>query len=108
MTYELWGFVFMTVGVLAIISSRWPPVSETWGYQALTGLSAGWAAFYLMGVLFHDSSPSNLSGFLSWGLIGFLWWAVSGLVNPKSLIHLLNENDLLREENARLKKEQEA
>lgn len=79
---ETWGFVFMGAGLLAIISSRWPPVSETWGYFVLTGLSAGWSAFYLTGMIFADSPSSNISAFLTWGLIAFLWWAISGLVNP--------------------------
>lgn len=77
-----WGGVFIAAGVLSIISSRWPPVAETWGYMVLTGLSAGWSATYLLGVVLMDSPATNLSGFLSWGLLGFMWWAVSGLVNP--------------------------
>lgn len=77
-----WGLIFVASGIMAIISSRWPPISETWGYTVLTGLSAGWATFYLTGVWFGTSPDSNLSGFFSWGLIGFLWWAISGLRNP--------------------------
>lgn len=103
--YNNWGYVFIFVGLLALLSSRWPPISETWGYQALTGLSVGWAGFYLTGVVFYEAPMSNLSGFLSWGLIGFLWWAVSGLVNPIHLLRLLNEVDALREENLQLHRE---
>ena len=77
-----WGGIFILSGLLAILSSRWPPFSETWGYTVLTGLSAGWAGFYLVGVL--DGAPrQGLSGVLSWGLIAFMWWAISGLVNPE-------------------------
>lgn len=79
---EVWGGVFMVCGALALISSRWPPISKTWGYMVLTGLSSGWAAFYLMGVLIFHTSRQNLSAVLSWGLIAFLWWAISGLRNP--------------------------
>lgn len=79
---QIWGGVFMFSGFLAIISSRWPPISKTWGYMVLTGLSSGWAMFYLMGVVAFDAPSQNLSGVLSWGLIGFLWWAISGLRNP--------------------------
>lgn len=85
MSFEAWGCVFIFAGFLAILSSRWPPVSKTWGYMVLTGLSAGWSAFYAMGVIFKDSPPSNLSGTLSWGLIGFMWWAISGLLNPNDV-----------------------
>lgn len=77
-----WGWIFICSGFLAILSSRWPPVSETWGYTVLTGLSSGWAMFYLVGVLFWHSPPTNLSGVMSWGLIAFMWWAISGLKNP--------------------------
>lgn len=103
--YNHWGFVFIFAGCLAILSSRWPPISETWGYQALTGLSAGWACFYLAGVVFHDAPMQGLSGFLSWGLIGFMWWAISGLVNPKHLMGMLNDLRALQSENLELHRE---
>lgn len=103
--YNHWGFVFVFVGLLALVSSRWPPISETWGYQALTGLSVAWSGFYLTGVLFYGSPSSNLSGALTWGLIGFLWWGVSGLSNPSHLTRLFNDNYALREENLQLHKE---
>lgn len=82
MSLEKWGVVFVLCGALSIVSSRWPPISETWGYAVLTGLSAGWAAFYAMGVIFDESPAANLNGTLSWGLIAFMWWAISGLDNP--------------------------
>jgi hypothetical protein len=83
---DVWGGVFILSGLLAILSSRWPPFSETWGYFVLTGLSAGWSGFYATGVIFGDSPTSNLNGALSWGLIAFLWWAISGLTNPTTVI----------------------
>lgn len=79
---EVWGVIFILAGVLAIISSRWPPISATWGYGVLTGLSSGWAAFYGVGVFFGFSPVSNLRGALVWGLLGFAWWVISGLSNP--------------------------
>ena len=88
-----WGSLFIFTGSLSIISSRWPPVSETWGYTALTGLSAAWSAFYLTGVVFQNSSISNLSGALSWGMIAFMWWAISGLKNPESGSEVRYERD---------------
>lgn len=100
--YNHWGLVFMFVGVLAIISSRWPPVSETWGYTLLTGQSAAWALFYAAGVVFGTSPTSNLSSVLTWGLIGFMWWIISGLVNPRVLKKLLAEMASLRHENLQL------
>lgn len=79
---NVWGFIFVLAGIMSIISSRWPPISETWGYTVLTGLSAAWSSFYGFGVIFGDAPTSNLSAMLTWGVIAFLWWAVSGLVNP--------------------------
>lgn len=102
--YNHWGYVFVAIGILSIVSSRWPPVSETWGYQALTGQAVAWAGFYGAGVFFYDTPNSNLSAALTWGLIGFMWWAISGLVNPKTTRCLLFELDVLRKENAELRK----
>lgn len=97
--YNNWGYVWLLVGVISVISSRWPPISETWGYTVLTGQSAAWALFYATGILFGDSPNSNVSGVLSWGLIAFMWWAISRLVNPEVLAKLLLELRALRAEN---------
>jgi hypothetical protein len=77
-----WGSVFVFAGLLTILSSRWPPLTETWGYIVLTSLSAGWASTYLMGILFMDSPSSNSSQVFLWGCLAFLWWGISGLLNP--------------------------
>jgi hypothetical protein len=79
---DFWGVVFMVSGVLTSISSRWPPFAEVWGYMLLTGLSAAWAGGYVSGIIFYHSPTTNLSGALLWGLLAFLWWAISGLLNP--------------------------
>lgn len=83
---EVWGWVFVLAGILSVISSRWPPFAETWGYVVLTGLSGGWGSNYLMGILFGDSPWTNISGCLLWGLLGFLWWAISGMANPEKMV----------------------
>lgn len=90
---EFWGSAFTIVGMLVIVSSRWPPVAERWGYMLLTGFSAGWAATYATGVIFGDSPASNLAIALIWGLLAFLWWAVSGFVNPDKTIVVVITND---------------
>jgi hypothetical protein len=84
--FEVWGVIFAVSGILTVISARWPPISETWGYMVLTGLSAGWGCFYATGVIFGDSPSSNYYGFLTWSLLGFLWWAISGLTNPTVVV----------------------
>jgi len=79
---EVWGGLFMAAGALAMLSSRWPPLTETWGYMVLTGLSAGWAATYLLGILFFEAPVINGTQVLVWGILAFMWWAISGLLNP--------------------------
>lgn|SRR5512134_98145 len=79
---KVWGAGFVAAGVLTIISSRWPPMVETWGYVLLTSLSVGWGTAYLMGIVFGSSPWANINGFFLWTLLGFMWWAVSGLLNP--------------------------
>lgn len=78
----VWGGAFIMAGVLSLISSRWPPFAETWGYVVMTSLSTGWAAAHLMGMLFADAPYTNAISSIVWGAFGFLWWAVSGLLNP--------------------------
>lgn len=97
--YNNWGYVWMLIGFLSIISSRWPPVSETWGYTALTGQASAWGLFYAASILFGDAPNSTISGVLSWGLIGFMWWAISRLVNPEVLAKLLVQLRALQAEN---------
>lgn len=86
MPLDKWGFVFLITGIVTAISSRWPPVSKTWGYFLLTGLSAAWSGFYAWAVVFLDSPWTNMSAVLIWGVIAFLWWAISGLVEPVVVI----------------------
>lgn len=83
---DVWGGVFAISGLLAMVSSRWPPISATWGYTVLTGLSAGWGAFYGVGVTLGSAPMSNLRGALTWSLVAFMWWAISGLSNPARVI----------------------
>jgi hypothetical protein len=80
---EFWGGVFVSAGLLALISSKWPPLVEAWGYVVLTGLSLAWGTAYLTGILFTDSPRANISGFLIFSTLGVLWWAISGLRNPE-------------------------
>lgn len=81
-----WGMVFLGTGLSAILSARWPPTAEKWGYSALTGLSSGWAAVYALSYIFGDAPINNLTSTLVWSLMAFLWWAISGLLNPSSAV----------------------
>lgn len=80
--FSSWGWWFLITGVITSVSSRWPPVSRTWGYTMLTGLSSAWGLFYLAGVWPGDAPLTNISGAILWGVVGFMWWAISGLVDP--------------------------
>lgn len=86
MSFQGWGIVFILVGLMAVLSSRWPPFAETWGYMLLTGLASAWSMFYFLGVFFKSSPPINLTGALVWALIAFIWWAISGLISPERTV----------------------
>lgn len=79
MSLDLWGYVFMTLGLLVALLAHWPNRARTWGYTILTGLSVAWSMFYFLGVFFVDQKGSNISLGFVWGLQGFVWWAISGL-----------------------------
>lgn len=79
-----WGVLFVLVGVLGLVSTRWPPVSKTWGYAALAGLSAGWASCYLTGLLL-GAPWTALGGAILWALIGYIWWRIASLSNPDDI-----------------------
>lgn len=102
LNYNDWGYVWLFVGVLSFISSRWPPVSETWGYMLLTGQASAWSLFYFAGVVFGGTSTTNLRATLVWGLLGFMWWAISRLVNPEVMKLLLERIRALQAENLAL------
>lgn len=82
MPIDAWALVWVLVGLLAIISSRWPPASEKWGYMVLTGHCSAWSAFHLVGLPFIDEWQSSFISVVVWGLLAFLWWAIGGLNNP--------------------------
>jgi hypothetical protein len=97
---DFWGSVFVFCGILAIISSRWPPISETWGYTVLTALSAGWSVTYMIGIWFYDASLVNWRGVITFGILGFMWWVISGLQNPGEIEALVAKAEALKRENA--------
>lgn len=78
-----WGYVFVVVGALSIFSSVWPIGKEKWGYSVLTALSSAWSASYILAVMFYGAPKISLLGGLTWGLLAFIWWAISGLISPE-------------------------
>lgn len=85
MPFQAWGYAFIFVGILTLLSSRWPPGSEKWGYVLLTSLSAVWASGYFLSLVFRDAPVGNVTATLVWGLVAFLWWSISGLNNPTAV-----------------------
>lgn len=83
---QAWGCLFISAGLMSMISSRWPPLAETWGYMVLTGLSSGWSATYLTGIVFFHSPIANVTQVILWGCLAFMWWAISGLPNPEKIV----------------------
>lgn len=82
MSMDGWGMGFVTIGLIALISSRWPNWSKAWGYTVLTGWSAAWSSFYFAGGLLTETKILYLGTAGLWALLAFLWWAVSGMVSP--------------------------
>jgi hypothetical protein len=94
---QFWGSTWILVGALSIISSKWPPVVESWGYMVLTGFSAGWSATYLTGVILGESPAGNINSVIIWALMAFMWWAISGLINPDRVAIMVVEKGELDE-----------
>lgn len=83
MGIEQFALLHVLAGLLACVSSTWPDFSDKWGYSVLTGLASGWSAVYILGFLMADAPVGNIYAGLVWGLMAFLWWAISGLTNPE-------------------------
>lgn len=81
----LWMFAWLGVGMLALISTRWPASSKTWGYTALAGLATWWSVVYATSTLLGADPARNVGGTLVWALVAYLWYAISGLVNPDDI-----------------------
>lgn len=81
-----WGLVWIVVGVLALVSSRWPLTSERWGYVAMSSLAALWASFYALAIVLLDAPHDGIYGLMVWALVAFLWWGISGLRNPEDVL----------------------
>jgi hypothetical protein len=86
MSLHAWGVIWVFVGMLGLVSTRWPPASETWGYSALAGLAALWSLFYALGMVFLGTPVNGIAGALVWGLVSYLWWGISGLRNPEEIV----------------------
>lgn len=80
--FKQWGFIFALTGMLTILSSRWPWKPPLWGYVLLTYLSAIWGGFYFASVIVYRSTVNNMAGGVTWAIFAFLWWGISGLVDP--------------------------
>jgi hypothetical protein len=77
----VWGMGWLVAGLLAIVSSRWPPTQDSWGYVALGTTAMLWACFYLFGALRSDL-VSGATGSLVWLAVCGLLYAVSRLAEP--------------------------
>lgn len=82
MPIDGWGVGFVVVGLIALISSRWPNWHRSWGYTVLTGWSAAWSAFLFAGATLTDAKVVYFGTAGTWALLAYLWWAVSGLMSP--------------------------
>ncbi|WP_248582611.1 hypothetical protein [Nocardioides sp. InS609-2] len=82
---QVWGGVWVIVGLLSLASTRWPPTSETWGYTSMSSLAALWAAIYALSMLFFGAPRTGVTAVAVWSLLAFMWWSISGLRNPDDI-----------------------
>lgn len=83
---HLWGPVWIGVGLLAFVSTRWPPANEVWGYIAVAFLLASWGGWYLVGMVFWEAPRSGLPAMVVWWIFAFMVWGISGLRNPDDVV----------------------
>lgn len=76
---EIWGSIFIVMGLFAAITSKWFHNGKRWGYFALTGFSTIWGLFHIEGIIFTSGVNEALSAGLLWSLIAFMWWALGSL-----------------------------
>lgn len=89
---ETWTFVFWVIGIFAMLSSVWPKSYERWGYTILTGFDAGWSAVYLSTILLTDVTVrENLTLGITWAFVAFMWWGISGLVDPEDIVVVIED-----------------
>ncbi|MCA1806539.1 MAG: hypothetical protein LC687_01550 [Actinobacteria bacterium] len=93
MPATFWGFAFVFAGALAVLSSRWPSFSDSWGYAVLTGLTGAWSMVYFTGYFMGHAPSSNLGLGFAWGLTSFMWWAISGLTNTKRVLEAVDDGN---------------
>lgn len=90
LTVTQWGWVYIGAGIAAMISSLWPMGKKVWGYMMLTALSIAWGLFYAIAILFYGAPALSWISALIWGLLAFIWWAVSGLISPQH-VRVMND-----------------
>lgn len=83
-----WALIWILIGCLGLLSTRWPPGYDRWGYIVLGMHSTGWGFVALAGpVLYGTPWGIGLAGALVWGAFAFLIWAISGLTAPITAPH---------------------
>lgn len=91
---SFWALLFMIIGLFIVLSSLWPKGYDKWGYSVATGLSVGWGAVYIVGAFFQEEYyGANVAMGLSYTLLGFLYWGISGLVNPADVAFVVVEDE---------------
>jgi ABC-type transport system involved in multi-copper enzyme maturation permease subunit len=73
----VWGYLFLITGIVAVISSRWPPGKTTWGYGFLAATSLWWAGQYFIGMVIVHARGSY-RGVLSWLALSVMILIISG------------------------------
>lgn len=87
-----WGWVFISCGLLAMIAAYSTLGHKTWGYMILTALSSAWATLYAMAIIFKHAPVLTVVSALTWFMLAFIWWGVSGLLSPQHAAYLAEQH----------------
>jgi uncharacterized membrane protein len=74
---QFWGVMFIISGLVAMISSRWPPGQSVWGYGTLAIVSIWWTSMYVTGWLYLGVTGAY-RGALSWATTSLIILIISG------------------------------
>lgn len=92
LSLDEWGWVFIVCGALAILAAFSTLGHKAWGYMVLTALSSAWATMYAMAIIFKHAPILTVVSVMTWFMLAFVWWGVSGLLSPEHARYLAEEH----------------
>lgn len=72
---------WIATGIMGIITSRWPPYQDSWGFFFLAPMPMFWALLHLVGAIFHGPILGVLVTVV-YAVMCVLLWGISKLEDP--------------------------